>query len=53
MPVPYTGCEEPYFHWNNGKSMLKGLPILIAYFPQKYVGEYFEYTTSLFYFIYA
>ena len=45
---PITGCEEPYFHWNYGRSTLKGLPILIAYFPQKYVGEYFVYTTSLF-----
>jgi hypothetical protein len=48
----HTGCEEPYFHWNYGRSTLKGLPILIAYFPQ-YVGEYFVYTTSLFYFKYA
>src|SRR5271154_3183171 len=49
----HTGCEELYFHWNYGRSMVKGLPILIAYFPQKYVGEYFVYTTSLFYFKYA
>jgi hypothetical protein len=48
-----TGYEEPYFHWKNGKSMLKVLPMLIAYFPGKYVGVYFVYTTSLFYFIYA
>jgi hypothetical protein len=48
-----TGYEEPYFHWKNGKSTLKVLPILIAYFPGKYVGVYFVYTTSLFYFIYA
>jgi hypothetical protein len=44
----HTGCEEPYFHWNYGRSTLK-----VLYFPQKYVGEYFVYTTSLFYFIYA
>jgi hypothetical protein len=48
-----TGCEELYFHWNNRKSTLKGLPILIVYFPQKYFGGYLEYTTSLFYFIYT
>jgi hypothetical protein len=46
----FTGCEEQYFHWNYRRSTLKVLPILIAYFPQKYVGEYFVYTTSLFYF---